>query len=70
MTRDFCQHLELYGESYQAASKAYQDCLAAMDEVLAGDRDPALLGQLDVATLQSVLGALPQLKTGRPPAQD
>ena len=30
----------------------------------------ALLGQLDVATLQSVLGALPQLKTGRPPAQD
>lgn len=30
----------------------------------------ALLGQLDVATLQSVLGGLPQLKTGRPPAQD
>ncbi|WP_273163147.1 hypothetical protein [Massilia timonae] len=30
----------------------------------------ALLGQLDVVTLQSVLGALPQLKTGRPPAQD
>ena len=27
----------------------------------------ALLGQLDVATLQSVLGSLPQLKTGRPP---
>ena len=27
----------------------------------------ALLGQLDVATLQGVLGALPQLKTGRPP---
>ncbi len=27
----------------------------------------ALLGQLDVATLQSVLGGLPQLKTGRPP---
>jgi hypothetical protein len=47
MSRDFCQHLELYGESYQAASKAYKDCLAAMDEVLAGDRDPALLGQLE-----------------------
>lgn len=30
----------------------------------------ALLGQLDVATLQSVLAALPQLKTGRPPAQE
>lgn len=30
----------------------------------------ALLGQLDVATLQGVLAALPQLKTGRPPAQD
>jgi hypothetical protein len=29
----------------------------------------ALLGQLDVATLQGVLAALPQLKTGRPPAQ-
>lgn len=30
----------------------------------------ALLGQLDVASLQGVLAALPQLKTGRPPAQD
>lgn len=30
----------------------------------------ALLGQLDVAALQGVLAALPQLKTGRPPAQD
>jgi len=30
----------------------------------------ALLGQLDVATLQGVLAALPQLKTGRPPAPD
>lgn len=29
----------------------------------------ALLGQLDVATLQGVLAALPQLKTGRPPAR-
>ena len=29
----------------------------------------ALLGQLDVDTLQGVLAALPQLKTGRPPAQ-
>lgn len=28
----------------------------------------ALLGQLDVTTLQTVLAALPQLKTGRPPA--
>ncbi len=28
----------------------------------------ALLGQLDVATLRAVLAALPQLKTGRPPA--
>ncbi|MEW7850612.1 hypothetical protein AB2N08_18135 [Massilia aurea] len=30
----------------------------------------ALLGQLDVATLQGVLAALPQLKTGRPPVQE
>ena len=30
----------------------------------------ALLGQLDVATLQGVLAALPQLKTGRPSAQE
>ena len=30
----------------------------------------ALLGQLDVATLQGVLAALPQLKTGRPPAPE
>ena len=29
----------------------------------------ALLGQLDVVTLQGVLAALPQLKTGRPPVQ-
>jgi len=28
----------------------------------------ALLGQVDMATLKSVLAALPQLKTGRPPA--
>jgi len=28
----------------------------------------ALLGQVDIATLKSVLAALPQLKTGRPPA--
>ena len=28
----------------------------------------ALLGQVDIATLKAVLGALPQLKTGRPPA--
>lgn len=28
----------------------------------------ALLGQLDVSTLQTVLAGLPQLKTGRPPA--
>ena len=27
----------------------------------------ALLGQVDIATLKSVLAALPQLKTGRPP---
>jgi hypothetical protein len=29
----------------------------------------ALLGQLDLASLRAVLGALPQLKTGRPPAE-
>ncbi|NNG23446.1 hypothetical protein [Telluria aromaticivorans] len=28
----------------------------------------ALLGQVDIATLRAVLAALPQLKTGRPPA--
>ena len=28
----------------------------------------ALLGQVDIATLKAVLAALPQLKTGRPPA--
>jgi hypothetical protein len=30
----------------------------------------ALLGQVDIATLKTVLAALPQLKTGRPPAAD
>jgi len=30
----------------------------------------ALLGQVDIATLKAVLAALPQLKTGRPPAAD
>ncbi len=30
----------------------------------------ALLGQVDIATLKTVLAALPQLKTGRPPAAE
>ena len=50
-----------------------QACLRAGIEVKKSELlriGVALLGQLDVATLQGVLAALPQLKTGRPPAQD
>ena len=47
MSADFCFHLEQYGERFKAAASAYADCLAAMDDVLAGDRDPGLMGQLE-----------------------
>lgn len=46
MSDEFCVHLELYGESYQAAAQAYEDCLALMDEVLAEGRSPARTTQL------------------------
>lgn len=55
---------------YAVLLEVKQACLRAGIEVKKSELlriGVALLGQLDVATLQGVLAALPQLKTGRPP---
>lgn len=58
-------------QEYAVLQDVKQACLRAGIEVKKSELlriGVALLGQLDVATLQGVLAALPQLKTGRPPA--
>ena len=60
-------------QEYAVLAEVKQACLRAGIEVKKSELlriGVALLGQLDVATLKTVLGALPQLKTGRPPAQN
>jgi len=60
-------------QEYTVLLEVKQACLRAGIDVKKSELlriGVALLGQLDVATLQGVLAALPQLKTGRPPAQD
>lgn len=60
-------------QEYAVLLEVKQACLRAGIDVKKSELlriGVALLGQLDVATLQGVLAALPQLKTGRPPAQD
>jgi hypothetical protein len=57
-------------QEYAVLLEVKQACLRAGIEVKKSELlriGVALLGQLDVATLQGVLAALPQLKTGRPP---
>jgi hypothetical protein len=59
-------------QEYAVLAEVKQACLRAGIDVKKSELlriGVALLGQLDVATLKTVLGALPQLKTGRPPAQ-
>lgn len=59
-------------QEYAVLAEVKQACLRAGIEVKKSELlriGVALLGQLDLATLKSVLAALPQLKTGRPPAQ-
>lgn len=59
-------------QEYAVLLEVKQACLRSGIEVKKSELlriGVALLGQLDVATLQGVLAALPQLKTGRPPAQ-
>ena len=59
-------------QEYAVLLEVKQACLRAGIDVKKSELlriGVALLGQLDVATLQGVLAALPQLKTGRPPAQ-
>jgi len=54
---------------YAVFASAKQRCLQAGVEIKKSELlriGMALVGQLDVATLQSVLASLPQLKTGRP----
>ena len=47
MTDKFCSHLKSYGMLYEGASAAYTDCLELMDRVLAGERAPGVLNQLE-----------------------
>ncbi|MGH8854449.1 MAG: hypothetical protein ACREWI_09240, partial [Telluria sp.] len=58
-------------QEYAVLAQVKQACLRAGIEVKKSELlriGVALLGQVDVATLKAVLAALPQLKTGRPPA--
>jgi len=58
-------------QEYAVLADVKQACLRAGIEVKKSELlriGVALLGQVDIATLKSVLAALPQLKTGRPPA--
>ena len=59
-------------EEYAVLAEVKGACLRAGVDVKKSELlriGVALLGQLDMTTLQAVLAALPQLKTGRPPAQ-
>lgn len=58
-------------QEYAVLLEVKQACLRAGIDVKKSELlriGVALLGQLEVTTLQAVLAALPQLKTGRPPA--
>ena len=58
-------------QEYAVLAEVKQACLRAGIDVKKSELlriGVALLGQVDIATLKSVLTALPQLKTGRPPA--
>jgi hypothetical protein len=59
-------------QEYAVLGAVKQACLKAGFEVKKSEllrAGVALLGQLDAASLRAVLGALPQLKTGRPPGE-
>jgi hypothetical protein len=59
-------------QEYAVLGAVKQACLKAGFEVKKSELlriGVALLGQLDAASLRAVLDALPQLKTGRPPAE-
>ena len=58
-------------QEYAVLAEVKQACLRAGIDVKKSELlriGVALLGQVDIATLKAVLAALPQLKTGRPPA--
>jgi hypothetical protein len=58
-------------QEYAVLADVKQACLRAGIDVKKSELlriGVALLGRVDIATLKSVLAALPQLKTGRPPA--
>jgi hypothetical protein len=59
-------------QEYAVLAAVKQACLRAGFEVKKSELlriGVALLGQLDLVALRAVLDGLPQLKTGRPPAQ-
>jgi hypothetical protein len=59
-------------QEYAVFGTVKQACLKAGFEVKKSELlriGVALLGQLDMASLRAVLDSLPQLKTGRPPAE-
>ncbi len=58
-------------QEYAVLAEVKQACLRAGIDVKKSELlriGVALLGQVDIPTLKAVLAALPQLKTGRPPA--
>jgi hypothetical protein len=58
-------------QEYATLGAVKQACLKAGFEVKKSELlriGVALLGQLDIAALRTVLASLPQLKTGRPPS--
>ncbi len=58
-------------QEYAVLAEVKQACMRAGIDVKKSELlriGVALLGQVDIATLKAVLAALPQLKTGRPPA--
>ena len=68
LVRDSCTMPE---QEYAVLAEVKGACLRAGIDVKKSELlriGVALLGQVDIATLKAVLAALPQLKTGRPPA--
>jgi hypothetical protein len=58
-------------QEYAVLGQVKKECLKAGFEIKKSELlriGVALISQLDLATLKSVLGSLPQLKTGRPKA--
>ena len=49
MEQEFCTHLEDYATRFVNAREVYQDCLVAMDAVLAGEQTEEAVGRVQTA---------------------